>query len=316
MEWRRIEGFYHTAKLGGFTKAAEVMFLTQPAVSRQVKALEEELDCTLLERIGSRRLRLTSAGEILFRYAESVLTGYEEFREELAELKGLQKGRLRMAAPFTTLYHLFPGPLREYNESFPRVRLTIADCPQSEVVSLVKAGDVDFGVALESLVPADLAFLRWRRVHSVLLTPPDHPLAALKRVTIERIARYPLILPPRSGEHSMRERLDELFRKRGLNPHVIVESSNVELSAQYVEAGLGISFAAMTAERPGMREGDPAFIPLDHYFPPKWIGIVLRRDKIFRPHKQAFLDILFQSAEGGDPEPPQDDSPAPAPETK
>ena len=297
MDWQQILGFYHTARLGSFTKAAEVTFRTQSALSQQIKALEDELDCRLFERIGTRRLRITSAGETFFRFAESVLMGYEGVKEELAALKGLQKGRLRIAAPFTTLYHLFPGPLREYNESFPWVELTVADCPQSKVVSLVKAGDIDFGVALESVVPGNLACIRWKKVHSVLLTPPDHPLAGVKRLTMEQIARHPLILPPHSGEYSARARLDELFQQEGLEYHVIMESSNVELSGLYVETGLGISFATLVKDQPGVKDRDLAFIPLDHYFPPRWISVVLRKDKVLTPHKQAFLDILFRSGQ-------------------
>lgn len=301
MEWQQIVGFYHTARLGSFTKAARATFRTQSALSQQIKALEDELDCRLFERIGTRRLRITSAGETLFRFAESVLMGYEGLKEELAELKGLQKGRLRIAAPFTTLYHLFPGPLREYNESFPGVELTVVDCPQSKVVSLVKAGDMDLGVALESAVPGSLTGIRWKKVHSVLLTPQDHPLARVRRVTLEQIARHPLILPPQSGEYSPRAGLDELFRKKGLDYHVIMESSNVELSALYVETGLGISFATLAIDRSGVRERNLAFIPLDHYFSPKWISVVLRKDKVLTPHKQAFLDILFRAGEDRDP---------------
>lgn len=294
MEWQQIIGFYHAAKLGSFTKAAEVTFRTQSALSQQIRSLEEELDCKLFERIGTRRLRITSAGETFFQFAESVLTGYEVVKEELAELKGLRKGRLRIAAPFTTLYHLFPELLMEYNESFPWVELTVADCPQTKVVSLVKAGDMDFGIALESVVPWNLTCIRWKKVHSVLLTPPDHPLASLKRVTLEQIARHPLILPPHSGDQPSRTALDELFREKALDHHVIMESSNVELSALYVETGLGISFATLVKDQPGVKDRNLAFIPLDHYFPPKWIGVVLRKDKLLTPHKQAFLDILFR----------------------
>ena len=107
MEWQQVIGFYQIAKLGSFTKAAEATFRTQPALSQQIKALEEELDCHLFERIGKRKLRLTSAGERFLTFAESILENYDSLREDLNELKGSQKGRLKIAAPFTTLYHLF-----------------------------------------------------------------------------------------------------------------------------------------------------------------------------------------------------------------
>ena len=91
MEWQQIIGFYHVARLGSFTKAADVALRTQSALSQQVKALEKELDCQLFERIGKRKLRLTSAGEKFFRFSEAILARYDSLTEELNQLKGLQK---------------------------------------------------------------------------------------------------------------------------------------------------------------------------------------------------------------------------------
>ena len=105
MEWQQIIGFYHVAKLSSFTKAANATFRTQSAISQQIKNLEEELGCQLLERIGKRKLRLTSAGERFFKFSESILEKYNSLTEEINEIKGLQMGHLRMAAPFTTLYN-------------------------------------------------------------------------------------------------------------------------------------------------------------------------------------------------------------------
>ena len=112
MEWQQIIGFYHVAKLGSFTKAAEATFRTQSALSQQIGRLEDELECRLLERVGRRRLRLTFAGERLFEFSETVLRRYDALIEEIDALKTAQKGRLRIAAPFTTLYHLFPFSLK------------------------------------------------------------------------------------------------------------------------------------------------------------------------------------------------------------
>jgi len=100
--------------------AGEATFRTQSALSQQIKSLEVELECQLLERMGRRRLRLTTAGESFFRFAELVLREYERFKEDLSAHKGSQKGRLRVAAPFTTLYHLFPRSSRNTPNSFPR----------------------------------------------------------------------------------------------------------------------------------------------------------------------------------------------------
>lgn len=298
MEWRQIISFYHVARLGSFTRAASVTFRTQSALTQQIKALEEELDCLLFERIGKRKLKLTAAGEKFLAFAEQIIDKYDSLMEELTELKGLQKGRLSIAAPFTTLFHLLPEVLKEYVKQFPLVELTILDRSQQSVIELVKNGEVDFGIALESFVPKDLAKIRWKKVEPVLLTPPGHPLAGAKRVTVRQIAQYPLILPPKTGEYTSRMSLEKLFQELGVNYHIIMESSNVELSSLYVEAGLGISFATIVKDLPGLKQRKLEFISLSHIFKPGYIAVVMRKDKVLELFKKAFINILLDGSAG------------------
>jgi DNA-binding transcriptional LysR family regulator len=267
MEWQQLLGFY------------------------QVKALEAELGSPLLERLGKRRLKLTPAGHKLFAFAQGVLGQWDRLQDELRALQGQPQGPLRLAAPFTTLYHLLPEAVLAYLRQFPQVELTLLDRTQANVFALVKDGDVDFGLALESLTPGDLAARRWQPVDTVLLAPPDHPLAQRRRVTWRQIARYPLILPPWGHESGHRRLLEEQFRKLGLTFRLILESSNVELSARYVETGLGLAFA--TLARGLTQRRDLAFIPLDHYFKPDYLALVMRRDKVLTPFKKAFINLLF-----------------------
>ena len=291
MEWQQLLGFYHVAKLGSFTRAAEATFRTQSALSQQVKALEDELGTPLLERLGKRRLKLTPAGERLFTFAQGWLTQWDRLREEVYALQGRPQGPLGLAAPFTTLYHLLPEILLSYLREYPQVELTLLDRPQAEVFTLVKNGDVDFGLALESLVPKDLTTRRWLPVDPVLLTPAGHPLTRARRVTWRQIARYPLILPPRGFESGGRLLLEDHFRRLGLTYHIILESSNVELSARYVETGLGLAFATLARGLPPRPH--LAFIPLKHYFKPDHLALVMRRDKVLPAYKQAFINLLF-----------------------
>jgi len=296
MEWQQLVGFYQVVRCGSFTKAADLTLRTQSALSQQVKALEAELDCQLLERIGKRRLRLTAAGEKLFKFSSALLNNYDHLLEELNELKGQQQGRIRLAAPFTTLYHLIPPRLQEYIKQFPEVELTILDRSQPRVIELVKNGEVDFGLALESVVPPELVKLRWLRVETFLMAPLDHPLSRLRRPSLRQIAKYPLILPPPSPKATGRRRLEEQLHQLGLDYHITMESSNVELSSLYVEMGLGISFATMVRELHLPQPRRLVFIPLPHYFKPDYIAVVLRKDKFLPPYKKAFIDLLNISA--------------------
>ncbi|MFH1992476.1 MAG: LysR family transcriptional regulator [Pseudomonadota bacterium] len=292
MEWQQIIGFYYVAKLGSFTKAANSTFRTQSAISQQIKNLEEELGCQLLDRIGKRKLRLTSAGERFFKFSENILERYDSLTEELNKLKGLQIGHLRMAAPFTTLYHLIPFALKSYIKKFPNVELTILDRSQQDILDLIKNGDIDLGLVLESNVQTDLTAIRWKKVRTVLMTPIGHPLAKVKRVTLKQIGKYPLILPPKNIKY--RSNLEKRFQKLGIDHHIIMESSNVELSSLYVEMGLGISFATIVKDLPELKKRRLAFFPMDHLFKPDYIVVVMRKDKTLISYKNAFVKILFE----------------------
>ncbi|MBM4287283.1 MAG: LysR family transcriptional regulator [Deltaproteobacteria bacterium] len=304
MEWQQLVGFYHAARLGSFTKAAAATFRTQSALSQQVKALEAELNCQLLERLNRKKLRLTPAGEEVWRFAEAVLLGYEQLQAQLQAGRDPTAGSLRLAAPFTTIYHLFRQVLGEYQRAWPGVRLTILDRPQAEIIALVREGEVDLGFALASRTPADLTVRPWLSVEPFLLVPVDHPLTQVAEIGWPEVARYPLILPP--AKTPPRDRIERQLQHLGLAYHVILESANVELSALYVELGLGLAPATLvSSDLPELRQRRLAYLPFSQLAPPDTLVILQRRNKVLLPYQQAFLECLsshFPSRNGRRPE--------------
>lgn len=292
MEWQQLVGFYYVARLGSFTKAAAVTCRTQSALSQQVKALEAELGCQLLERLNRKKLRLTPAGEEVRRFAETLLLGYEQLQSRLQVARDPTAGSLKLAAPFTTIYHLFRTVLGEYQQAWPRVRLTVLDRPQAEIIALVREGEVDLGFALASRTPADLSARPWLPVEPFLLVPEGHPLTQVAELTWPEVVRYPLILPP-AGMPS-RERLERQLQHLGLARHVILESANVELSALYVELGLGIAPATLVSpDLPELRQRRLAYLSFPPLAPPDTLVILQHPQKILLPYQQAFLECLW-----------------------
>ncbi len=301
MEWQQLLGFRHLARLGSFTKAGEATFRSQSALSQQVRALEAELGTLLVERIGKRRVALTPAGERVLAFAEAVLAQHEALLADLAGLKGRPQGRLRLAAPFTTLYHLLRQVLQAFAGKFPLVRLTVLDRPQPAIIELVRSGEVDFGFIRESAAPKDLAVIPWLRLETRLMVPAGHPLTRKPRVTWRDIGDYPLILPP-PGAAGRRD-LEARLKKEGRPFHVLMESSNVELSALYVELGLGISFATVAGDLslPGRRL---TFLPLGREFPGDHLAVIRRRDKLLPGYGKEFLALLFGGSGAAEAGPP------------
>lgn len=295
MEWQQILGLYHVAREKSFTKAAELTFRSQSALSQQIKSLEAEFGCLLFERTSPRKIVLTPAGELLFTFAEQAIKGLDALKDEIGSLLEKPKGNLRVAAPFTTLMRLFPDILSQYAEKYPYVNLSVLDRPQKQVIECVKKGEVDFGILLESIAPRELTAIRLKKVAFVLLVPESHPLLSEKKVSIKKIAQYPLILPQRDNTDSIKKKLYDLLDESGIEYNIILESSNVELSSIYVEKGLGISFASVIRELPLLGNRKLKFLSLEHYFRPQFLAICMKKRATLPDYKRKFIDYVLNS---------------------
>jgi len=295
MEWQQIIGFYKLVEHGSFTRAAESSYRTQSAVSQQIRKLEKELQCDLIDRGNRKKVILTPEGERLFQYAKSVIDGRERLLDDLKILKGVPAGRLKIAAPFTTLYHLFPPGLKRYVQNFPHVKLTILDRPGSAIAELLKNDEIDIGVLLESAAPKNCVSTRWKAVDPFLIVPAKHPLLKTRNIQLKHIAQYPLILPPRSHEHAGRILLEDSFLREGLEYRVIMESANVELSSRYVELGLGISFATLARGLKVLNGRKLNLIQLDKYIESDHVSLAVRKGKSMSGYVTEFIEYLITS---------------------
>lgn len=217
-----------------------------------------------------------------------MVTNYEFLVEEINNLKGLHKGRLRIAAPFTTLSQLLPPNIESFMNKFPQVEISLFDRPQNNVHELILEGEADVGVSLESIVPVNLAKVRWRKLESVIMIPVGHPLMDMTEVSLGQIAQYPLILPPKGS--IPRKKLEKHFEENGLTYRVAMESSNIELSAIYVEMGLGISFATIVRNLPTFEHRNFRFLSLDHYLETDYLTLIYRKEKAINPYLMAFIN--------------------------
>ena len=153
VELSQLISFYHVARLGSVSRAAGIVFRTQPAVSQQIRALEEELGCRLLHRIGRRRLVPTPEGERLWRFAADLIRQVDQTVQDIHSIQGGERGHVRIAAPFTTCFHVLPETIKRFRDRYPQARVTVLDRPQEAALALVKEGEADFAIALDSAVP-------------------------------------------------------------------------------------------------------------------------------------------------------------------
>ncbi|NCA69574.1 MAG: LysR family transcriptional regulator [Sphingobacteriia bacterium] len=286
---KQLRAFCHAARTGSVSAAAEKIFLSQPTVSLQIQALEREFDTVLFERRGPK-IKLTPEGDLLFQMAEPLVEGMDKLHEAFATQCGrVDQGVLNVAAGESTILYILPDPIRVFVDQYPGIDLKMHNVTGRDGLAMLRADQVDLAVGSMLEVPDDITYRPFVTYRPTLITPKDHPLADKETVTLEEIAPYGLILPPR---HLSTWRLvDLVFKQHNLGYRVTLEAGGWEVIKKYVELGLGISIVTdvcLTGSENLSR------IPLDHYFPKRSYGIVLRRGKFLSPQTKRFMKILDQ----------------------
>ena len=286
---KQLRAFVYTVKLGTLTRAAEALFLSQPTVSLQLQALERELGVRLLER-SRRRINLTDAGEALYELSRPLVEGWENLdRDFQAKVKGLESGRLTIAAGTSTIQYLLPELVRRYRERFPAVQLQLANVTGKDGLALLRADDADFAVGSMLDVPNDIAWAPVYHYDPMLITPLDHPLASKARVRVEDLSPYGLILPPQ--RLSTYRLVDLVFQQRQVPYHVAIEVGGWEVIKEYVAMGMGISIVTGIC----ITEADRlrlAVRNMREYFPQRSYGVVMRKGKYLSGEARAFIDLI------------------------
>jgi len=284
-----LRAFCQTVRLGSVSRAAEALFISQPAVTQQLQALERELGVVLLERSG-RRLSPSREGQLLYEMAQPLvesLDGLEaSFREKV---QGLDAGELNIAANSSTILYLLPKIVENFRARHPDVRLTLHNAISADGTDLLREDAVDLAVGSMMDVPGDLNYAPVYSFEQVLITPRDHPLASKPRLTLEDLSPYPLILPPR---RQVTYRLVDLVFQRARVPYTVaLEVGGWEVIKQYVAMGMGISIVTAICLTDADRE-KLAMRPLKDYFPTRSYGVVVRKGKYLSPQARAFIELI------------------------
>ncbi|HEY6942241.1 LysR family transcriptional regulator, partial [Dokdonella sp.] len=193
---KQLRAFCMIVKLGTLSRAAEALFLSQPSVSLQLRALEQEFGATLIER-RRRRVAPTREGQALYDLALPLVDGLDQLEHRFNALRsGLAGGELHIAAGTSTIQYLLPGFVAAFREQHPGVKLQLHNVTGKDGLALLRSDQVDFAVGSMLDVPNDLSYEPVHSYDPMLITPLDHPLAKLRDVRLEDLSPYGLILPP------------------------------------------------------------------------------------------------------------------------
>jgi len=284
-----LRAFCQTVRLGSVSRASEALYVSQPAITLQLQALERELGVGLFERSG-RRLTPTREGQLLYELAQPLVESLDglgsSFREKV---RGLDAGELNIAANSSTILYLLPKIVEHFRSQHPEVRLTLHNAVSADGTDLLRSDAVDLAVGSMLDVPQDLSYEPVYRFEPLLIAPPDHPLIKQRTLKLEDLSPYGLILPPK---RLVTYRLVDLVFQQNRVPYTVaLEVGGWEVIKQYVAMGMGISIITSICLTDADRDRLAAR-SLSQWFPARSYGVVVRKGKYLSPQARAFIELI------------------------
>jgi DNA-binding transcriptional LysR family regulator len=290
MDFDQLETFLEVARHVSFSRAAEKRFRTQPAISSQIRALEEEVGAKLFDRSGGK-VCLTAAGKAFQKYAEETLEARKAMRVALAEMERVPRGEIVVGANEGTCLHILPEVFAGFKKLYPDVSVNIKRSDYAKILESVIDNSVDFGVVSLPVTDNRLTAVLIHRDELVLIAPPQHPLSKHKSATVAEIAKFPLVVPKLG--HT-RDGIEQMFHERRLKPNYTMELDSSELLKRFVAADVGIGFIASSNVEEDVRARVLVAIPIADAQIRRDLALVFRKDKALSRAALAFIDIAVK----------------------
>ncbi|HHM04415.1 MAG TPA: HTH-type transcriptional regulator CysB [Gammaproteobacteria bacterium] len=291
MTLRQLRYIVEVVKNGfNVSQAAASLHTAQPGVSHQIQLLEDELKVQIFERKGKRLMGLTHPGRAVVEIAERVLGEVDNIKRVGDEFSSETRGTLSIATTHTQARYALPAVIRAFTQRYPEVRLDIHQGNPAQVSEMAATGSVDFAIATEAIEQfAELVMLPCYQWNRCVVVPPGHPLTEVKPLTLEAIARYPVVTY--DFAFTGRSKINSAFEARGLQPNVVLTAIDSDVIKTYVELGLGVGILAKMAYDPSR---DAHLVALDaaHLFEPSTTRIGIRRGRFLRAYAFEFIHLF------------------------
>ena len=290
---RRLQVFHAVARHGSFTRAAEALFMTQPAVTFQIKQLEEQFNTRLFDR-GHGRVTLTSAGELVMAYAERILGLSEELESRVSELTDELSGVLHLGTSTTIASYWLPHLLEGFKRLYPRVIPRVSVGNSQLIETRVMDRNLDVGLIEIITEQPTLDRRSAGRDELQLIVPPDHPLAGARSVRAEQLVSYPLL--HREPGNAIRDLVDQFFAAAGIpfeDLNVAAELGSLSAVKHLAAQGFGVAIASAAAIRRAVEAGRLVGVPLSPrlYTP---LEVILLKDKFRSRLVNTFADFVTE----------------------
>jgi DNA-binding transcriptional LysR family regulator len=290
MDFDQLETFLEVARLSSFSRAAEKRFRTQPAISAQIRALEDEVNAKLLDRSGGR-VSLTASGKVFQQYAEQMVEARKDMLSAVADTESIPRGAIVVGANEGTCLHILPEVFSEFKKRYPDVSVAIKRADYARILESVIDNSVDFGIVSLPVSDSRLTVVLIHRDELVIIVPPPHPLAQQESATVAEVAKFPMVMP--KGGHT-RDALEDLFREHKVKPRYTMELDSSELLKRFVAADAGVGFIARLQAMEDVRANTLVALSIADATIRRDLALVFRKDKALSRAALAFIDIAVK----------------------
>ena len=292
MNFQQLRSIRETVRQNfNLTDVANVLFTSQPGVSRQIRELEEELGIDIFERNGKRVTGLTEPGKDVMPIIERLLQEAENLQQVGQEYSGKTAGTLVIATTHTQARYVLPHVVQDFRRTFPEVRISLRQSSPEHIAEWVLSGKADIGLATEGLKQFDgLTSFPCYEWNHVVVVPNTHPLLEKSKISLEDLAGYPLITYDQG--FTGRSHIDEAFAQKGIAPDIVLTAMDSDVIQQYVSLELGVGIVASMAAEDNLKPGLMA-ITAEHLFSPNTTRVAVRNGAFLR---QYMIDFILRLA--------------------
>ncbi|MER0215985.1 MULTISPECIES: HTH-type transcriptional regulator CysB [Nitrosomonas] len=272
------------------SRAAKNLHTSQPAISKQIQLLEEELGVDIFLRNGKRIVKITPPGQLIIKTAVKMLRDADNLKKIAQEFTNEAGGTLTIATTHTQARYSLPPVIKRFTARYPKVKLILRQGSPVQIAALVTSGEADIGIATEALEQyKELVMLPCYQWNRCIIVPPKHPLLKLKKLTLEAINRYPIITY--DSAFTGRSKINQAFASCGLEPNVVLTAIDSDVIKTYVELGLGVGILANMAFD-AKRDKTLRSIDASHLFEPSTTRIGISRNSYIRGYILDFIEMF------------------------
>jgi DNA-binding transcriptional LysR family regulator len=291
MHIETLKVFCDLVDLQSFSLAAERNFITQSAVSQQIRTLEDKFKRRLLERVrGRREVKLTAAGEVFYREAKVILDAYDQLNESMRTLVGKIGGTVKVATIYSIGLHEFPPKVREFMSKFPAVKIDLEYSRTTRVVRDVQNGLVELGVVAFPEPRRGLTIVPMQSDRLVLICPLDHEFAGKKSVAAKDLKGRDFVLFER--DIPTRKAIDKIFKEQNVEVRKVAEFDNIETIKRAVEVGFGLAIVPQPSVKDEEKNGQFRVVQLAEEEWVRPVGVIYRNDKNLSLAAKKFVQLL------------------------